>query len=108
MDIDLDSSALQSDLESIYRWADGVNMVFNGDKFEVIRFWPKSDKKPDIKYLDPEGDDIQEKAHLRDLGVEIANDLSFKLHAENVIAVANKLIGWVLRTFRRRARKLLC
>ena len=36
-DTSVDCAALQSDLEAIYRWAEGVNMVFNSDKFELIR-----------------------------------------------------------------------
>ena len=42
-----DCAALQSDLESIYRWAEEVNMIFNGDKFESLRYWPNPDSKPD-------------------------------------------------------------
>ena len=67
-DPSIDCAALQSDLEAIYRWAVDVNMVFNADKFEVIRYWPRPDKKPANDYRDPEGHIIQEKGHLR--GVE--------------------------------------
>ena len=34
-------------------------------------------------------------------------DLTFNIHIENVVAGANKLVGWALRTFRRRSRKLM-
>ena len=33
-----DSAQLQKDIETIYKWARVVNMEFNGDKFECIRF----------------------------------------------------------------------
>ena len=33
--------------------------------------------------------------------------MTFDLHIENVVAGANKLVGWALRTFRRRSRKLM-
>ena len=106
-DTSVDCAALQSDLEAIYRWAEDVNMVFNSDKFELIRYWPRADTKPDTSYTDPAGNIIEEKDHLRDLGVEMTNDLTFNLHIENVVAGANKLVGWALRTFRRRSRKLM-
>ena len=82
-------------------------MVFNSDKFELIRYWPRADTKPDISYSDPAGNIIEEKVHLRDLGVEMSNDLTFNLHIENVVAGANKLVGWALRTFRRRSSRLM-
>ena len=37
-DNNVDCDALQTDLEAIYRWAEQVNMVFNADKFEIIRY----------------------------------------------------------------------
>ena len=106
-DISVDSAQLQSDLEAIYRWAEDVNMVFNADKFELLRYWPKAGSKPDNSYTDPEGNKIEEKSHLRDLGVEMANDLTFNIHIENVVAAANKLVGWAMRTFRRRSKNLM-
>ena len=99
--------ALQDDLNTIYSWAEDVNMVFNSDKFESLRFWPDKSKKPPFQYLSPDGQEIEEKQHLRDLGVELSNDLSFSLHIENTVAGANKLVGWALRSFRRRTRYVM-
>ena len=45
-----DCAVLQADLESIYRWAEDVNMIFNADKFEMLRYWPKAGTKPDNSY----------------------------------------------------------
>ena len=102
-----DCQALQQDLESIYSWAEDVNMLFNSDKFECLRFWPGTTPKPDHQYLSPDNSPIEEKLHLRDLGVEISSDLSFSIHIENTVSAANKLIGWALRTFRRRSRMIM-
>ena len=100
-----DCSALQEDLQTIYDWADKVNMMFNSDKFELLRFWPSN--KPDWQYLAPDGSAIEEKGQLRDLGVQISSDLSFTTHINNTITGANRLIGMVMRTFRRRSRFLM-
>ena len=81
-------------------------MVFNSEKFECIRFWPKA-SKPDFQYKSPDGSTIEEKSHLRDLGVEVSSDLSFTLHIANTTTAATKLVGWALRTFRRRSRDLM-
>ena len=40
---------------------------------------------------------------MRDLGVQLSSDLSFKGHVEKTVAGASKLTGWGLRTFRRRS-----
>ena len=50
-----DCAALQTDLATIYNWAEEVAMVFNGDKFEVFRYWPGKKTKPDAPNLDPLG-----------------------------------------------------
>ena len=101
-----DCQALQNDLASIYSWAEDVNMVFNSEKFECLRYWPKH-SKPDFTYKSPDGSVIEEKEHLRDLGVEMASDLSFNIHIANTVTSSNKLVGWALRTFRRRSKYLM-
>ena len=106
-DPSVECAALQEDLNTIYSWAEDVNMVFNSDKFESLGFWPDKDKKPSSQYLSPDGQEIEEKEHLRDLGVELSNDLSFSLHIENTVAGANKLVGWALRSFRRRSKYVM-
>ena len=81
-------------------------MVFNSDKFECIRYWPRG-QKPDFTYRSPDGSMIEEKKHLRDLGVEMASDLTFNLHIANVVTASNRLVGWALRTFRRRSKLVM-
>ena len=49
-----DCQALQDDLGSVYRWADHVNVTFNSDKFECLRYWPRN-SKPDFSYTSPGG-----------------------------------------------------
>ena len=103
----VDCKALQEDLSTIYSWAEEVNMEFNCDKFECLRYWPKQHTRPDFCYTAPGGTVIQEKEHLRDLGVEMASDLTFSVHISNTVSAANRLVGWALRTFRRRSRLVM-
>ena len=103
-DPNIECAKLQADLNSIYSWANDVNMVFNSEKFESLRFWPDLNKKPIQQYLAPDGKDIEEKQHLRDLGVELSNDLTFTLHIENTVAGANKLVGWALCPLTRQSK----
>ena len=98
VDIDTDCHTLQVDLASIYRWAADVNMTFNSEKFECLRFWPKI-PKPDCPYVASDGSNIEEKHNLRDLGVQISTDLNFKNPISNTVIAANKLAGWAPRSF---------
>ena len=98
-----DCSTLQADLNVIYNWASRVNMHFNGDKFECLRLWPNPSSAPVYDYHGPTGEVIEVKKSLKDLGVTLSSDLSFKLQVEKTVAAASKLAGWGLRSFRRRS-----
>ena len=102
-----DCTSLQQDLGAIYSWAEDVNMKFNTDKFECLRYWPGRTTAPENNYHAPDNAVIEEKDHLRDLGVEMSNDLSFSIHIQNTVTAASKLAGWALRTFRRRSKTLM-
>ena len=104
---DKDCSDLQTDLQAIYDWASEVNMHFNGDKFECLRFWPGSGAPPAYQYTGPDNGEIEVKSNLKDLGVQISSDLSFKLQVEKTCAAASKLAGWGLRSFRRRSKGVM-
>ena len=98
-----DCCVLQSDLRKVYEWAKEVNMHFNGDKFECLRIWPNSTQAPPYDYLGPNNEPIEVKTSLKDLGVHLSADLSFKMQVEKSVAAASKMAGWGLRTFRRRS-----
>ena len=102
-----DSSTLQADLQLIYSWAEQVNMKFNSDKFECLRYWSDPAKAPDFQYLSPDDKPIKVKTDLRDLGVQLSSNLSFSIHIENTIAGASKLVGWGMRTFLGRSRSVM-
>ena len=50
---------------------------------------------------------IEEKEHLRDLGVELSSDLTFSIHIDNIVSDASRLVGWIMRTFRRRSKGVM-
>ena len=106
-----DPKQLQIDIETIYKWASDVNMEFNGDKFEVIRYWPDEDIgsvfKEEFKYVNEEGKIIEEKECLKDLGIQLSNDLTFGRHIDKTVSSCNKIVGWAMRTFKTRSRNTL-
>ena len=102
-----DCSTLQTDLQLIYSWAEKVNMTFNSDKFECMRFWADQANAPTFQYLAPDDEPIQVKTDLRDLGVQLSSNLTFSIHIENTVTAASKLVGWGLRTFWGRGRQVM-
>ena len=84
-----DCSKLQSDLQTVFTWVDTVNMTFNSDKFEWIRYCVGS-SVPAFQYLSPNLSQIERKDNLRDLGVRLSSDLSFSLQIEKSVTTASQ------------------
>ena len=93
---------LQVDLDAIYHWADENNMEFNNPKFECLRYGCNNDLKACTSYKVKSGEWITVVDHVKDLGVTLSSDGNFEEHIHNVLYNANKLCGWVLRTFNTR------
>ena len=74
-----DTSALQTDPNSVYYGTEANNMELNGDKFECLRYGPNKDLQSNTTYLSNTGKAIQEKDHVKDLGpVSISEKTSFR------------------------------
>ena len=84
---------LQSDLESVYQWAEDNNADLNNKKFEAVRLGTNDALKLTTSYAAPDGTLITEKEDLRDLDVS-----SFKRYIENMCQSAKNMCSWVLRT----------
>ena len=97
-----DAKALQADLNAIYKWATTNNMQFNSDKFECIRYGTDNILKENNTYVSDTGCTIETKETIKDLGVTISCDGTFKAHILNTVETAKKLCGWILRTFKTR------
>ena len=101
---EMDAVDLQNDIFHIYGWSETNNMKFNSLKFELLRFGKNRDLKKATSYVSPESELIEEKQSVRDLGVELSADTTFKDHISNIIASAKRMSSWVLRTFTTRER----
>ena len=71
-------------------------MAYNGKKFEKVTFGDADDSTP---FIQPDGNIIQEKQHVRDLGVYMSADGNFKFHINSKIKGAQIMSAWVLRSF---------
>jgi hypothetical protein len=74
--------------------------VYNGTKFQVIRYGSNKEIKEDTDYLTEDtGEPIERFETLRDLGVILSEEANFKAHIQHVEKKVRRKIGWVLRTF---------
>jgi hypothetical protein len=102
-----DASSLQTDLEKVYKWAEDNNMLYNNKKFEALRYGRDQVLKVVTNYTAPDGTIIPEKDHLRDLGVQMSADGSFRQHIKVMCQSARNMCAWILRTFQSRNKDLM-
>ena len=95
-----DVESLQADLNKLYDWAKTNNMVFNGTKFQVVRYGYDESLKEDTLYFTEDTSEVIERFEtLRDLGVILSQEATFSAHVQHVEKKVRQKIGWVLRTF---------
>ena len=94
-----DVDDLQCDLESIYKWTNENNMALNDDKFECLRYGGNIDIKTESSYKSNTNTVIEVKDHVKDLGIIMSSDCTFREHISRSVNAAKSLTGWILRTF---------
>ena len=97
-----DTFKLQSDLNSVYQWTINNNMQLNGAKFEHLCYGKNEELKMLSTYLSSDVKKISTKKTVKDLGIIMSSDCSFREHITQVVARANSISGWILRTFESR------
>ena len=101
------ASALQSDLEAVYQWAEENNMSFNDLKFEALRYGQDSTLQLTTSYTSPDGNIIDTQEHVRDLGVTMSSNGNFSEHIRKICQSARNMCAWILRTFSDRSHDLM-
>ena len=97
VDTEEDVEKLQEDLDLIYTWQQENNMLFNGKKFEMLRYGANDELKCDTNYFTPELEDIIEvKNNLRDLGIIMSDNAKFEDHITHVCLKVKQKCGWIL------------
>ena len=95
-----DATKLQRDLNTIFHWTDENNMMFNDTKFELLRVRVANNPIQDCTlYHSSTGEAIKEKQTVKDLGVLVSNDCTFRDHIFKVEKTMRNMSGWILRTF---------
>ena len=98
-DNQFDVEKLQEDLQKVFNWQETNNMKFNGKKFEILRYGQNKLLKESTEYLNPEGEKIEQKENLRDLGIQMSDNANFSEHISKVCKKVSQKCGWILRIF---------
>ena len=104
---EVDGKELQKDTNILYRWSDNNLMQFNSTKFEVLRIGSNNDLKQNIKYTNPEGDEIPETDLVKDLGVHFNSRGDFSDHIKLKVSKAKQIAGYIMRTFLSRKPEIM-
>ena len=101
-----DKEILQRALEKIYKWVSDNKIQFNAEKFEQISHG-KLDLVEIGNYKGPEGNSIEYKHTIKDLGVMISDNNSFDEHIKKLISACKIMSGYIYRSLITRDRKPL-
>ena len=98
LNCDFDSNILESDLECISIWATKWLMNINESKSQHLSV--NSSSHPSQYTLNKVV--IPNNNSVRDLGVTVCNDLSFRSHISEIVKKANRVANCILRAFQLR------
>ena len=92
-----DRQLLLEDLQRVYEWANTNSMELNSGKFQLIQHGKLEDLK--LPYTLPSGEVLTADQLVKDLGIFIDPNFTWKDHITTIIKRANSMAAWVLRTF---------
>ncbi|ORD93263.1 RTJK, partial [Enterospora canceri] len=98
-----DREVLQSDLDRLTSWANKWQMKFNVDKCKVLHIGRNNDH---VQYS-MNGKLLTAVNKEKDLGITISNDLKPSQHCSEVVKIANRLVGFIGRTFENKSEKVI-
>ena len=101
---DGDRLQMQQDLSNVYKWAEDNAMVFNDAKFECLMYMCHANSSLPPDYLNNAGQSIEVSEEVKDLGILMSGNGSYRAHLGEIVTKARRQVGWILRTFSCRDR----
>ncbi|KAL5258287.1 hypothetical protein ACHWQZ_G008952 [Mnemiopsis leidyi] len=111
-----DCSLLQEDLEYVMEWSKDNNMMLHEEKFELLSYRTPASKAtaealPFMgavnSYTTSSGTTLDRSTIVRDLGVNMSEDLSWSPHINMMVDQARQIASWVLGVFKERSKPLM-
>ena len=101
-----DIKVLQEDIKKLCQWTNKNNMLFNSEKFQLMRYGKHEHLKQN-DYILPDKTKIKPTHEAKDLGVLMNDDCKFEAQTNITVNKAKRTMGLILRTFRRRDKKVM-
>ncbi len=98
-----DKELLQRDLDKLSNWPHDWQMKFNVEKYRVMHIGINNDN---VEYL-MNRVELSVTNTEKDLGVMISDDLKPSNQCSKVVKTANKLVGFIGRTFKHKSEKVI-
>ena len=98
-----EKALLQSDLDRLVNWSKKWQMTYNIDKCKVLHIGSNNNHTS----YSMNNTEITKVNEEKDLGVIICNDLKPGKHCTEVVKTANKLVGFIGRTFEFKSEKVI-
>ena len=111
-----DCGLLQQDLEYVIEWSKENNMILHEDKFELLSYRTPAAKTlaeelpfmTDVtNYTTPSGTTLDRSPLVRDLGVNMSEELSWTPHINIMVDKARQISSWVLGVFKDRSKLVM-
>ena len=108
-----DMEKLQADLTRVMDWSTRNNMVLNEEKYELLSHRPSSGNDGQdlpmtgVEYITSSGLQITPVDSVRDLGVTVCSDLSWRPHIVSLAKKGRCMAQWVFGVFSGRGPELM-
>ena len=108
-----DMVKLQQDLDRVMLWSRTNNMVLNENKYVLLTHKHNTNSSMDlfpmagIEYTTSGGAQISPSDHVRDLGIKVSSDLSWRPHLVNLAKRGRCMAQWVFGVFSSRDPELM-
>ena len=96
-----DQIEMQNELQVLYQWANNNNLTYNQQKFEHLAY---GESNIITEYTNAKDSVINQKPTVKDLGILFSTSAKFESHIKNLVSEAQRLSGYILRTFTTREK----
>ncbi|KAG8235648.1 hypothetical protein J437_LFUL013640, partial [Ladona fulva] len=89
---------LQQGVRNLIKWSDANNMHLSLDKCNIVSYYKNN--KPIFYSYNINNKPLQRISPVKDLGITMTFDLTFRAHVDNICNKASQLIGFICRVSR--------